>query len=120
MPNTPNCPKCNSDTAYQDAMLYICPMCNHEWSAQAQDVDEPNGSDDSQIKDAHGTVLVDGDTITLIKELKIKGSNSSIKVGTKVKNIKLNPDSSDGHDINCKIPGFGSMGLKSEFVKKAN
>ena len=110
----PNCPKCNSEYAYQDGDLMICPECAYEWK-----------EDDSQteevviIKDANGNVLTDGDTVTLIKELKVKGSSSAIKVGTKVKNIRLLVDSSDGHDIDCKIEGFGAMKLKSEFVKKA-
>ncbi|MFB2538487.1 MULTISPECIES: zinc ribbon domain-containing protein YjdM [unclassified Acinetobacter] len=109
------CPKCQSEYAYQDGELWICPECGYEWSAN-----DSQASDDTPvIKDAHGQVLQDGDTVTVIKDLKIKGSSSVVKVGTKVKNIRLLPDSSDGHDIDCKIDGFGAMKLKSEFVKKA-
>lgn len=107
----PNCPKCNSEYTYEDGNLYICPECAHEWSqdASAETEDVP------VIKDANGNALADGDTVTVIKDLKIKGSSSVVKVGTKVKNIRL----VDGdHDIDCKIPGVGAMGLKSEFVKK--
>ena len=111
----PACPKCNSEYTYQDADLLICPECSYEWKEGEQ------GQADEQtiIKDAVGNVLVDGDTVTVIKDLKIKGSSSVVKVGTKVKNIRLLADSSDGHDIDCKIDGIGQMKLKSEFVKKA-
>src|SRR6185437_12970123 len=101
---------------YQDGILYICPECAHEWSDSA----EEKMVDDAQvIKDAHGSLLRDGDTVTVIKDLKVKGSSLVVKVGTKVKNIRLLPDASDGHDIDCKIDGIGAMKLKSEFVKKA-
>ena len=110
----PNCPKCHSEYTYQDGDLLICPECSHEWK------DGENSAEQAAvIKDANGNALSDGDSVTLIKELKVKGSSSAIKVGTKVKNIRLLPDSSDGHDIDCKIEGFGAMELKSEFVKKA-
>lgn len=113
-----NCPKCNSENIYQDGNLWICPECGHEWmpsAASAASIEsEPDGH---VIKDANGNVLQDGDTITVIKDLKVKGSSSVVKVGTKVKNIRL-VDGDDGHDIACKIDGFGSMNLKSEFVKK--
>ncbi len=112
MSDLPNCPKCGSEYTYQDGNMLICPECAHEWSADAQDT----ASDELVVKDAYGNVLQDGDSVTVIKDLKVKGSSSVVKVGTKVKNIRL----VDGdHDIDCKIDGIGSMGLKSEFVKKA-
>jgi protein PhnA len=110
----PACPKCQSAYAYENGALLICPECGHEWSAQ----DAEAMADDEMrvIKDAVGNPLQDGDTVTVIKDLKIKGSSMVVKVGTKVKNIRL----TDGdHDIDCKIDGIGAMGLKSEFVKKA-
>ena len=118
MTTLPHCPKCQADATYPDGQLLVCPMCSHEWSAEAAS-SEAAASDEAVVKDANGNVLADGDTVTLVKELRIKGSNSAIKVGTKVKGIRLNPGSSDGHNIDCKVPGFGPMGLKSEFVKKA-
>lgn len=112
MSNLPNCPKCNSEYTYEDGILLICPSCGHEW---AQNSDVTNGEDEKVIKDANGNVLNDGDTVNVIKDLKVKGSSSTLKQGTKVKNIRL----VDGdHDIDCKIDGFGAMKLKSEFVKK--
>lgn len=111
----PACPKCNSEYTYQDADLLICPECSHEWK-EGEQVDS---DENTVIKDAVGNTLADGDTVTVIKDLKIKGSSSVVKVGTKVKNIRLVQDSSDGHDIDCKIDGIGQMKLKSEFVKKA-
>jgi protein PhnA len=115
MNTLPNCPKCNSEYTYQDGILYICPECAYEWSgeeAEKQDTSEVS----LIIKDAHGNLLSDGDTITVIKDLKIKGSSQVVKVGTKVKNIRLvNGD----HNIDCKIEGIGPMKLKSEFVKKS-
>lgn len=112
MTTLPKCPKCGSEYIYQDGSMYICPECSHEWSADAQ----ASGSDDDRvIKDSNGKLLQDGDTITVIKDLKVKGSSLVVKVGTKVKNIRL----VDGdHDIDCKIDGIGAMKLKSEFVKK--
>ena len=114
-----NCPKCNSENIYQDGNLWVCPECAHEWSAYSnvasQEVAPP---DDNLIRDANGNVLSDGDSVTVIKELRIKGSSSVVKVGTKVKNIRL-VDGGDGHDIACKIDGLGSINLKSEFVRKA-
>lgn len=109
----PPCPKCNSAYVYEDGPLYICPECAHEWP---QSTTESASSDDSlTIRDANGVELKDGDTVTVIKDLKVRGSSSVVKVGTKVKNIKL---VGGDHDIDCKIPGIGPMGLKSEFVKK--
>ena len=111
----PNCPKCNSEYTYQDGDLLICPECANEWKEW-----EVSQADAEQlIKDAHGTVLTDGNSVTVIKDLKVKGSSSVIKVGTKVKTIRLVPDASDGHNIDCKIDGFGQMKLKSEFVWEA-
>jgi protein PhnA len=107
----PPCPKCNSEFTYEDGSLYICPECAHEWPT-----DETAATETTKIfKDANGNTLQDGDTVTVIKDLKVKGTSSSVKVGTKVKNIRL----VDGdHDIDCKIEGFGAMKLKSEYVKK--
>ena len=96
----------------------ICPECTHEWDPAALKAAVEAAAEAGQIKDAHGTILKDGDTVTVIKDLKIKGSSSVVKVGTKVKNIRL-ANAGDGHDISCKIEGFGAMNLKSEFVKKA-
>lgn len=108
----PNCPKCNSEYTYQDGSLFICPECGHEWTLESE---TQNSEDKKNFKDANGNVLNDGDSVTVIKDLKVKGSSSVIKIGTKVKNIRL----VDGdHDIDCKIDGFGAMKLKSEFVKK--
>jgi protein PhnA len=109
----PPCPQCQSTYTYEDGDNFVCPECAHEWSKTAS-----VGADEVAkiIRDANGNVLQDGDTITVIKDLKVKGSSSVVKVGTKVKNIRL----VDGdHDIDCKIDGFGAMKLKSEFVKKA-
>lgn len=111
------CPKCHSENIYQDGNLWICPECSNEWSALAATPNEAVKEIDNSIKDAHGNVLSDGDTVTVIKDLKIKGSSSVVKGGTKVKNIRLT-DGDDGHNISCKIDGYGSMNLKSEFVKK--
>lgn len=119
MSDEANCPKCNSENIYADGNLWICPECSHEWSLYAKD-NQPAEADSGVhvFKDAHGNVLVDGDSVTVIKELKIKGSSSVVKVGTKVRNIRLS-ESGDGHDIACRIDGIGSINLKSEFVKKA-
>lgn len=112
MSSLPNCPKCSSEYTYEDGVLLVCPVCAHEWAAES----EINSIEDEKvIKDSNGNVLSDGDTVSVIKDLKVKGSSSVIKIGTKVKNIRL----VDGdHDIDCKIDGFGAMKLKSEFVKK--
>lgn len=113
MTNLPNCPKCNSEYTYEDGNILICPECSYEWTLESEN---SNTEDVMVVKDANGNILNDGDTITVIKDLKVKGSSSSIKIGTKVKNIRL----VDGnHNIDCKIDGFGAMKLKSEFVKKA-
>lgn len=110
------CPKCNSADIYFDGTLWNCPACFHEWHSPKDEVASQIG--DAHIRDAHGNILCEGDSVTIIKDLKVKGASSSIKVGTKVKNIRLNVDSNDGHNISCKIDGFGAMNLKSEFVKK--
>ncbi|KMY45524.1 alkylphosphonate utilization protein [Bacillus sp. FJAT-27916] len=111
MENLPNCPKCGSEYTYEDGNMLVCPVCAHEWTLESEESNE----DVKIIKDANGNVLNDGDTVSVIKDLKVKGSSSVIKIGTKVKNIRL----VDGdHDIDCKIEGFGAMKLKSEFVKK--
>ena len=114
MSTLPPCPKCNCEYTYQDGPLLICPECFHEWSPSETGASEaePEGL---VIRDANGNLLADGDTVTVIKDLKVKGTSSVVKVGTKVKNIRL---VEGDHDIDCKVPGIGSMGLKSEFVKK--
>ncbi|MCP5244585.1 MAG: alkylphosphonate utilization protein [Burkholderiales bacterium] len=112
MSDLPNCPQCDSTYAYADGNLLICPECGHEWEKDAASRDS---SDERIIHDAHGNALQDGDTVTVIKDLKVKGTSSVIKVGTKVKNIRL---VEGDHDIDCKIDGIGAMKLKSEFVKK--
>jgi protein PhnA len=112
MAQLPKCPQCGGEYTYEDGELYVCPECAHEWSKEGVEVQE----DEAVVRDANGNVLQDGDTVTVIKDLKVKGASSDVKVGTKVKNIKLNPGSD--HNIDCKIPGIGAMGLKSEFVKK--
>ncbi|MBS1985864.1 MAG: alkylphosphonate utilization protein [Bdellovibrionales bacterium] len=114
----PSCPKCNSPHSYPDGNLWICPECAHEWIPGESKASEQEESSELVVKDAYGTILHDGDSVTVIKDLKVKGASSSVKVGTKVRNIQLQ-DSNDGHNIGCKIDGFGAMNLKSEFVKKA-
>lgn len=111
MSTLPPCPQCGSTYTYEDGALYVCPECAHEWPQQA----EAASSDERVIKDANGNILQDGDTVTVIKDLKIKGSSLVVKVGTKVKNIRL---VEGDHDIDCKIDGIGAMSLKSEFVRK--
>jgi protein PhnA len=111
MSDLPNCPSCHSSYTYEDRGLLICPECGHEWSADATQTN----NDTKTVKDAHGNVLQDGDSITVIKDLKVKGTSLVVKVGTKVKNIRL---VEGDHDIDCKIDGIGAMKLKSEFVKK--
>jgi len=108
----PKCPKCSSEFTYEDGSMYVCPECAHEWS---KDAAQANTEETRVIRDSVGNVLVDGDTVTVIKDLKIKGSSGVVKVGTKVKNIRL---VEGDHDIDCKIDGVGAMSLKSEFVKK--
>lgn len=114
----PNCPKCDADYTYEDGALLICPMCAHEWTAAETDAAQSEAQD-VVIRDAVGNELKDGDAVTVIRDLKVKGSSTSIKVGTKVKSIRLLDDPVDGHDIDCKVDGFGQMKLKSSVVKKA-
>jgi protein PhnA len=110
MSELPACPECGSTYAYEDRDIYVCPECAHEWPQVAAEETE------SGITDANGNPLADGDTVTVIKDLKVKGSSSVVKVGTKVKNIRL---VEGDHDIDCKVDGIGAMKLKSQFVKKA-
>ncbi len=112
MMTLPDCPECNAKYTYEDGNLYVCPVCGHEWARQA----EAEGVETLLVKDAYGNLLQDGDSVTVIKDLKVKGSSSTVKVGTKVKNIRL---VEGDHNIDCKIDGIGAMKLKSEFVKKA-
>jgi protein PhnA len=113
MTELPPCPKCGSALTYEDGDLFVCPECAHEWRRQAAaESVEP----ERVVRDAHGNVLQDGDTVTVIKDLKVKGSSTVVKVGTRVKGIRL---VEGDHDIDCRIEGIGAMGLKSEFVKKA-
>ena len=115
MNEIPNCPECGSEYAYEDRNLFACPDCGHEWAQSG--AEEGEGVDAERVvKDAHGNRLADGDSISIVKDLKVKGASSALKVGTKVKNIRL---VEGDHNIDCKIPGFGAMRLKSEFVKKA-
>ncbi len=114
MPTLPPCPKCKSEFTYEMDDMWVCPECAHEWSDIELAVTEEAAK---VVRDAVGNVLSDGDTVTVIKDLKVKGSSLVVKVGTRVKNIRL----VDGdHDIDCKIDGIGAMKLKSEFVKKAS
>lgn len=108
----PKCPKCNSEYTYEDGNILICPECAYEWTL---DSENQNSDDVLVVKDSNGNILNDGDSVTIIKDLKVKGSSSALKKGTKVKNIKL---VEGDHNIDCKIDGFGAMQLKSEFVKK--
>ncbi|PGS49302.1 zinc ribbon domain-containing protein YjdM [Bacillus sp. AFS041924] len=111
MEKLPNCPKCNSEYTYEDGNLLICPECGYEWT-----LDSENTNDETKVvKDANGNILNDGDSVTVIKDLKVKGTSLVVKIGTKVKSIRL---VEGDHDIDCKIEGFGAMKLKSEFVKK--
>ncbi len=117
MSDLPSCPKCQCVHTYEDGTLLVCPECAHEWSAAAPAAQATGTPEPARVvRDAFGTPLADGDAVTVIKDLKIRGSSSVVKVGTKVRNIRL----VDGdHDIDCKIDGIGAMGLKSEFVKRA-
>lgn len=116
MEQLPNCPKCGSEYTYEDGELYVCPECAYEWSkSEAAQQEEEEGL---VVKDANGNILQDGDNVTVIKDLKVKGSSDGIKVGTKIKGIRL-VEGNDGHNIDCKVPGVGAIKLKQEFVKKA-
>lgn len=113
MSDFPSCAKCGSEYTYEDREMYVCPECGHEWLKDGVAETEET---QKVVLDAHGNELKDGDAVTVIKDLKVKGSSAVVKVGTKVRNIRL----VDGdHDIDCKIDGIGAMKLKSEFVKKA-
>ncbi len=113
MSSLPKCPQCSSEYTYEDASLYVCPECAHEWPIAPA---EESAEEGRVVRDAFGNLLQDGDSVTVIKDLKIKGSSAVVKVGTKVRSIRL----IDGdHDIDCRIDGIGAMQLKSEFVKKA-
>ena len=114
MSTIPNCPKCESEYTYEEGNLYICPMCAHEWSKDEAEVEEAG----LVVRDANGNILEEGDSVTVIKDLKVKGSSDGIKVGTKIKGIRL-VEGTDGHNIDCKVPGVGAIKLKQEFVKKA-
>jgi len=116
MNETPPCPKCACEYTYEMGALLVCPECAHEWVPQAVEVED--GDTRPAIKDSVGNVLVDGDSVTIVKGLKVKGSPTDIKVGTKVRDIRLVYGSGD-HDIDCKVDGFGTMMLKSSVVKKA-
>ncbi len=113
MSDVPACPQCNSEYGYDDGRVFVCPECGHEWAKDAVAAPE---DDAAVVTDANGNTLQDGDTVTVIKDLKVKGSSLVVKVGTRVKNIRL---VAGDHDIDCKIDGIGAMKLKSEFVKKA-
>ena len=115
MDDAMNCPTCNCEHAYEDRGLWVCPECGHEWSAVAGAAVE--AAPEPGVRDVNGNLLSDGDAVIVIKDLKVKGSSSSVKGGTKVRNIRLT-DGADGHNIACKIDGIGAMKLKSEFVRK--
>lgn len=110
----PPCPQCGSAFTYEDGSQLVCPECGHEWALG----EAPADSDALEVRDAVGNLLADGDSVTVMKDLKVKGASNALKVGTRIKGIRL-VDGADGHNIDCKIDGFGAMRLKSEFVKKA-
>lgn len=112
MENLPNCPKCGCEYTYEDGTLMVCPECANEWNPSEE-------AESNVVKDANGNVLVTGDSVVTIKDLKVKGASSTLKKGTKVKNIRLIEEPVEGHDIACRIDGFGAMNLKSSVVKKA-
>lgn len=113
MEQLPNCPKCNSEYTYEDRDLYVCPECGHEWSKN-----ETKEEEEFTVKDSNGATLRSGDDVTIIKDLKVKGSSSVVKVGTKIKNIRL-VESADDHNIDCKIPGVGAIKITPKYVKKS-
>ena len=113
----PPCPRCSFAYPYEQDNLLICSECNHQWDPQQQEpVVVTNDERGEVVKDAHGVILQDGDSVVIVKDLKVKGASGALKVGTKVRNIRL---VEGDHNIDCNIPGFGGMKLKSEFVKKA-
>ena len=113
-----SCPKCSSENIYQDSNLWICPECSYEWTSETEENLKPNEPSDDSVRDANGVVLADGDSVVVLKDLKIKGSSSTLKSGTKIRSIRLS-DAGDGHNISCKVDGIGSLNLKSEFVRKS-
>ncbi|GAA0383330.1 zinc ribbon domain-containing protein YjdM [Streptomyces luteireticuli] len=115
--NLPPCPACSGAYTYEMGALLVCPECGHEWSPASGAPAGESSDEGGVIKDAVGNVLADGDTVTVVKSLKVKGHPTGIKAGTKVRNIRL-VDAVDGHDIDCKVDGFGAMKLKSSVVKK--
>jgi protein PhnA len=115
MEQLPPCPQCGRPYTYEDGELLVCPECGHEWNPETAGAKEEEGL---VVKDAHGNILSDGDSVTVVKDLKVKGASGGIKAGTKIKNIRL-VESNDGHNIDCKVPGVGAIRLKQEFVKKA-
>lgn len=116
MLDIPNCPKCESEYTYEDGIFLVCPECGHEWNPKLEENESEEVVKEKLVRDAHGNILNDGDDVTVIKDLKIKGSSSVIKIGTKAKDIRI----VDGdHDLDCKVDGIGAMQLKSEFVKKS-
>lgn len=125
MSELPKCPKCDADYTYQDGLMLVCPSCAHEWNPAhkadaGSEADDESVEADAVVRDANGNVLQTGDSVTVIKDLKVKGSSLVVKGGTKVKNIRLVEGGGvGGHNIDCKIDGVGAMTLKSEFVKKA-
>ncbi|MCL4721266.1 MAG: alkylphosphonate utilization protein [Gammaproteobacteria bacterium] len=117
MTGFPPCPQCGSELSYEDGALYVCPECAHEWAREAAPTAASGPADEATVvRDAYGNILQDGDTVTVIKDLKVRGSSSVVKVGTKVKGIRL---VAGDHDIDCRIDGIGAMQLKSGFVRKA-
>jgi protein PhnA len=116
MTDLPKCPKCGSTYTYENDSSYVCPECGHEWPVHDE---KESKMEQSIVKDAYGNVLQDGDTVTIIKDIKVKGSSLALKVGVKVKNIRL-VNEVNGHNIEAKVPGFGQMMLKSEIVKKSS
>ncbi len=116
MPTLPACPACRSELTYEDEPNYICPECGHEWPQVAAVSPSPAAAAGLVVKDAFGNLLADGDSVIVLKELKVKGSSQGVKIGTKVRSIRL---VEGDHNIDCKLDGIGAMGLKSEFVKKA-
>lgn len=116
MPDLPPCPECGSVYAYEDGAGLVCPECAHEWSPTELAEQAAAAVAAAQVRDANGTALADGDTVVVVKDLKVKGSSQVVKVGTRVRNIRL---VEGDHDIDCRIDGIGQMGLKSAFVRKA-
>ena len=116
MSTLPACPQCKSDLTYQDGQMYVCPECAHEWSPAVAAPLNESAESENAVRDANGSILQDGDTVIVVKDLPVKGASSALKAGTKVKGIRL---VEGDHNIDCRIEGFGGMRLKSEFVKKS-